>query len=174
MASEENRGKVYWFGTVPDNEGPGPDDADTDRDFVNLGAGYIVLDEDLGEGDGSTTAPWMKVTASIPSDFDNVDVDFIYYQTSEKEDLVGGAKNGTGNDAYPGVPPKFVDDEAKADKLDALVLRANGDGDTPAQNLWLKEDGVFSGRYEGYLRLTDADGDGSKPDDPEYYRQRRK
>ena len=165
MASEDNRGKVYWFGKIPDG-----DDADLDPDFVNLGAGYIELDEDQGEGDGSTTAPWMKITASIPSTFISnpagIDVDFIYYQTSEQEEIVGGAKNGTGDDAYPGEPPVFVDDEAKPDKLDALVLRANGDGDTPAQNLWLKEDGVFSGRYEGYLRLTDADGDGSKPDNP--------
>ena len=159
MASEDNRGKVYWFGTIPDQNNDGV------RDFVNLGAGYIVLDEDLGEGDGSTLAPWMKVTASIPSNFDNVDVDFIYYQTSEQEVIIGGKnKNAVDKDTNPnGYPstvaaPIFVDDEVK--KSDALVLRANGDGVPPVQNLWLKEDGVFSGRYEGYLRLTDADGDG--------------
>ncbi len=160
MASvEEQRGKVYWFGTVPDNQGPGDNDENDERDFVNLGAGYITLDEDQASGDGSTIAPWMKVTASIPSTFDNVDVEFIYYQTSGFEDIVGGAKDGTGTDAYPGVKPIFVDDEAN-EKRAALVLRANGDGDAPAQNLWLKEDGRFSGRYEGYLRLTDSDGDG--------------
>ena len=63
------------------------------------------------------------------------------------------------------VAPVFVDDEddADADEQDALVLRASADGNAPAQNLWLKEKGRFSGRYEGYLRLTDADGDGSSP-----------
>ena len=164
MASEDQRGKFYWFGTVPDNEGPGPDDADSDRDFVNLTGAYIELDEDVASGDGSTTAPWMKVTASIPAPFDNIDVDFIYYQTSEEEEIIGGRKKGAdyGSDATP----VFVDDENDADDPDALVLRANGDGVPPSQNLWLKEDGRFSGRYEGYLRLTDADGDGSKQDDP--------
>ena len=42
------------------------------------------------------------------------------------------------------------------------MLRASGDGNGPSQNLWLKEVDRFSGKYEGYLRLTDADGDGSK------------
>ena len=157
MASEDDRGKVYWFGTIPDQDG------DNNREFVNLGAGYIVLDEDQASGDGSTIAPWMKVTASIPDPWDNVDVDFIYYQTSEEEEIIGGGKKG----AYPpGVEtPVFVDDENKATEPDALVLRANGDGDAPSQNLRLKEDGRFSGRYEGYLRLTDSDGDGKCDDD---------
>ena len=70
-----------------------------------------------------------------------------------------------------GLEPVFFEDENKAKPADqdALVLRASGDGNVPFQNLHLKEVGRFSGLYEGYLRLTDADGDGSKPadgDDP--------
>ena len=49
-----------------------------------------------------------------------------------------------------------------------MVLRVSSDGNTPTQNLHLKEksDDRFSGIYEGYVRLTDADGDGSAVDDP--------
>ena len=155
MASAENdRGKFYWFGTIPDQDGDGS------PDFVNLTGEYITLDEDVASGDGSTTAPWMKVTASLPFP---VDVDFIYYQTSEEEELVGGRnRNPVSADnpnGYPdgAEPPLFVDNE-KNEKLAPLVL--NADGERDAQNLWLKEDGRFSGRYVGYLRLTDADGDG--------------
>jgi hypothetical protein len=159
-------GKVFWFGTV--NGG---------TDLVNLTGTYINLDEDLASGDGSTTAPWMKVTASLPF---AIDVDFIYYQTSEEEEIVGGLKqthyDGSvelGEDDPRSVPsnslaPDFVDDEVVTDDNldpDALVLRVTGDGETAVQNLWLKEDGRFSGRYEGYLILTDADGDGKCDDD---------
>ena len=47
---------------------------------------------------------------------------------------------------------------------DALALRASADGDPPNQNLWLKETGDFTGVYEGFLRLTDADGIGDADD----------
>ena len=105
----------------------------------------------------------MRVSAAIPATV-NVDVQYIYYQTSEEEEIVGDRKKSQyvevdGND----VSPVFVDDEDEDD--DPLVLRANGDGNTPYQNLHLKEVGRFSGKYEGFLRLTDADGDGSKPED---------
>ena len=45
------------------------------------------------------------------------------------------------------------------------MLRAIGDGNVPRQNLHLKEVGRFSGKYEGYLRITDADGDGDGDSD---------
>ena len=65
--------------------------------------------------------------------------------------LFGGAtKAGYGTDPNPAaeVSPVFVDDEddEDADEQDALVLRASADGNAPAQNLWLKEKGRFSGR----------------------------
>ena len=98
-----------------------------------------------------------------------ITVQYIYYQTSNEEVLFGGAtKAGYGTEPNPDadVSPIFVDDEddEDADEQDALVLRAGADGNVPAQNLWLKEKGRFSGRYEGFLRLTDADGDGSVKD----------
>ena len=47
---------------------------------------------------------------------------------------------------------------------DPLVLRVGADGTPPSQNLWLSETDHFSGRYEGFLRLTDADGNGGGTD----------
>ena len=54
--------------------------------------------------------------------------------------------------------------EEKADN-DALVVRVEtGNSAKDRKNLWLKETDIFSGRYEGYVRLTDPNGDGD--DDP--------
>ena len=156
MASEDDRGKFYWFGTF-DADGTGNDPGT----FENLTGQYIELDEDQAPGVEGSIAPWMQVTASIPQGA-TVTVEYIYYQTSKEEEIIGGKNmNDVSDDnpnGYPGEPPVFVDNEVK--KSDALVLRASADGNTPSQNLWLEENGRFSGRYEGFLRLTDADGDG--------------
>ena len=42
----------------------------------------------------------------------------------------------------------------------ALHVRVKSDGDDLTQNLHLKEKGRFSGVYQGFVRLTDANGDG--------------
>ena len=55
----------------------------------------------------------------------------------------------------------FTEDEI--DDNDALVVRAKSDGDKQSVNLFLEETGRFSGQYEGYVRLTDANGDGQDP-----------
>ena len=142
----------------------------------------MVRDEDFNPGTRGSIAPWMRVSAQVPADI-NLEVQFIYYQTSEEEEIVGGLKKANYLGYDDGNPdtdntviahldfdgedenfePVFVDDEDKddPDDQDALVLRASGDGNLPSQNLWLKEVGRFSGKYEGYLRLTDADGDGA-------------
>ena len=150
MAPKDD-GKVYWFGTVPDGEGG--------TNFVNL-ANFIVLDEDLSSGDSATgVAPWMRVTASIPSG-DTITVQFIYYQTSAEEEIVGGmtAAEYEADTALGDLVPVFEEDDANG-----LVLNASADGDQdpPSQHLWLKETGRFTGVYEGYVRLTDANGDGA-------------
>ncbi len=163
MADEDQRGKFFWFGTI--DLPVQPDGTDPPVTFVNLTGQYITLDEDTSSGDGQNTAPWMRVTASIPSG-STVVVQYIYYQTSSEEELVGGL-TGPDYTANSIESPVFFDDELDAEDPDPLILRANGDGDVPNQHLRLKENGRFSGRYEGYLRLTDADGDGSKPDNPD-------
>ena len=57
--------------------------------------------------------------------------------------------------------PEYTTDEKKADGK-ALVVEAQADGDTESVALWLQETDKFSGKYAGYLRLTDSDGDGSE------------
>ena len=60
-------------------------------DFADLD-NYIDRDEDFSPGDQGTIAPWMRVTAALPANT-NVGVDYIYYQTSEYEEIVGGKKS---------------------------------------------------------------------------------
>ena len=42
---------------------------------------------------------------------------------------------------------------------DALLVQVKSDGDDTTQQLWLKETDIFSGRYNGFVRLTDSNGD---------------
>ncbi len=48
--------------------------------------------------------------------------------------------------------------DEKADN-DALSVQVKSDGDDTSQKLWLKETDIFSGRYHGFVRLTDSNGD---------------
>ncbi len=50
---------------------------------------------------------------------------------------------------------------------DALMVQVKSDGDDTSQNLWLEETGRFDGKYQGFIRLTDANGDGSVDDNPD-------
>ena len=157
-------GKVLWFGIGPNPEYDPVSQLTTETIFRDLTDEFIELDEDLSTGDKGSVAPWMRISAQVP-DGKELDVQYVYYQTSEQEEIIGGKKKAT----YPaGVEtPEFVDDEdaAAADDQDALVLHVSGDGNDPTQNLRLKEKTRFSGIYEGYVRLTDANGDGSVDDD---------
>ena len=81
----------------------------------------------------------------------------------------GNAENGVDPDG------KCQDDGAEArkdpndvlytsdekSKNSALLVRASSDGNDSDANLYLTETGRFDGTYQGYLRLTDADGDGT-------------
>ncbi len=71
-------------------------------------------------------------------------------------------RNSTANDetANPAVVANVDYTSDEIEDNDALVVMAEGDGDKDSVNLYLQETGRFTGRYEGYLRLTDADGDG--------------
>ena len=59
-----------------------------------------------------------------------------------------------------GTAPDFTKAERKAGS--ALLMEARSDGRANKQSLWLKETSRFSGRYEGYLMLTDENG--NEPD----------
>ncbi len=161
-------GKVYWFG-VFDGDGAG---TTFQADFISL-AQYVELDEDRSSGTHGTVAPWMQVKVSMPTGA-TMSIQYVYYQTSEQEELIGGAFEDDieGDNPMKSVykqppdytgtkkaePPKFVDKEASANA--PLVVQVGADGVARSQNLWLKESGRFTGRYEGYVRLTDTNGDG--------------
>ena len=157
-------GKNYWFGTV--TTGDTPSDV-----VVDLGQ-YIERDEDFNPGTEGSIAPWMRVTAALPANV-SIDVQYIYYQTSELEEIIGGKTKSEYMPLADGkdVSPDFFDDEDldNPDNQDALILRVSSDGNTPTQNLHVKEKASdrFSGIFEGYIRLTDADGNGSEVTDGE-------
>ena len=168
-------GKIVWFGCVVASSVNTCAYSGSDANFKDL-KNYISLDEDLSSGVRNEIAPWMRVTASVPAG-QKVIIDYVYYQTSKPEVIIGGCQSGdytadTADDscvagAVGEDSPVFFDDEvpsATNTKPDALVLRASADGDAPNQNLWLKETGDFTGVYEGYVRLTDADGHGDSDD----------
>ena len=155
------------------------------------------MDEDASNGEASgNTAPWLRINASVP-DGSDIAILAIYYRTSEKEQLIGGEKYYTCDDDYTiyyGKGTTTVDawrcdqdsttqqeigfakergtdrvdytSNEKADN-DALLVQVKSDGDDTSQSLWLKETDIFSGRYNGFVRLTDANGDGSVDDNPD-------
>ena len=62
--------------------------------------------------------------------------------------------------------PVFTSDEIEDNTK--LTVLAKSDGDEQSVNLYLEETDRFTGRYEGFVRLTDANGDGSAAtDDPD-------
>ena len=130
-----------------------------DQEFMKLNK-YLAIDEDVGsgrvEGEGGAgnaeVAPWFSVQTSIDANA-AVRVMYVVYETSEREVLIGGQKEAGYTDE---TTPKFTKSETKDDS--ALVVEARSDGRASSQNLQLKETSRFSGRYEGYLRLTDENG----------------
>ena len=139
----------------------------------------LEVDEDRVSGSVSpNVAPWLAVNASVPAG-KQVHIYAIFYETSGVETMVGGrayyyCSDGDDPDEernsgwFCGSSPAGERDEnddveftrSEIDDNDELLLRARSDGDQDSVNLWLQETGLFTGRYEGYLRLTDPNGDG--------------
>ncbi len=172
---------VRFYGCI-DTDSAGCDD----NTIENL-KDYLTVDEDASNGNvGGDTAPWLSINASAPSTGPIV-ILAVYYRTSDEEDLVGGQvyhSCGTnltlvdrgGTDGWKCAPASGNDQNT--DKEDgtedvvytsneksrnqALVVRANADGDLEDRsvNLHLTETGIFDGVYQGFVRLTDANGDG--------------
>ena len=85
MAPKDD-GKVSWFGTVAVSS--------ADAVFGDLTGEYVNIDEDQYTGSVDRgIAPWMRVSVEVPANTTIV-VEYIYYQTSEEEELIGGAKDG--------------------------------------------------------------------------------
>ena len=121
------------------------------------------MDEDRGSGrvanEGGVlglaeVAPWLSLQKSLAEN-EEVEVMYIIYHTSEQEVLVGGRTLKV-YDAADNTPD-FTNAETKAESPLLLEARSDG-GQGNKQNLVLMETSRFSGRYEGYVRLTDENG----------------
>ena len=179
-------GKVRLFGFLQD-DGDGlftPTDTSTFRDL----SPYYSLDEDFGcipdptktdpDADCVDNGPWFDVTfENVPTGKD-ITVMYVYYETSSREEIVGGEKridyegsdkgtpdDNTDDDAPNGAEaPAFVDEEATAivSNQKALLASVGADGEQETRHLWLRETGWFTGTYVGYVRLTDSNGNGTE------------
>ena len=145
-----------------------------------LGAGSseaLIADEDRNTGGGSIP-PWLSVLANVPNGQDLVIV-AVLYETSDSEVIQGGAKCDAfiqdnadtadideedentcqTNSAQAADEPNYT--KAEIDNRRELIANVQGDNGFKARNLYLKEEGRFSGRYTGFIRLTDANGNGT-------------
>ncbi|MYF79901.1 MAG: hypothetical protein F4180_08700, partial [Chloroflexi bacterium] len=171
-------GNIRFFGCVTSAGscvlGSGADDELTDI------SSSLPVDEDRSSGSNSPSiAPWLVVNASVPADR-NVLIYAMYYETSGLEKMVGGSSyyhcgtssNEPDRNRLCGNSPAnerdgigdvvYTRDEVNGN--DELLLRVSSDGVERDVNLYLSETGLFTGRYEGYIRLTDANGDGTEID----------
>ena len=189
IASAEDGGVVKFFGRVNDgNESlMAGDNVNGLGPFGDIGA-YVSLDEDVISGE-ENTPPVMTLNISVPdASGSQVQLQVIYYETSGIEYIQGGDKcfgdpdNATGNlevdsadEARAAVQAACTSDEINSvtdrDENDAFVLHAESDEDAGADNgsggqkqLALIETGRFTGVFQGFLRLTDADGNGPDAD----------
>ena len=183
----DNGAVVRFFGCVDGvgNEGHDGRCDDASETVVNL-KDYIEVDEDASNGEASgNTPPWLGINASVPASSEIV-IHAIYYRTSDMESLIGGDTYRTcGNDTAPSendsgwtcatgtlatsaMPDDiaFTDDEIEDNDPLVVLAEADGEGvgDSDSVNLRLQETGRFTGRYEGYLRLTDSNGSGKDTD----------
>ena len=113
IASQANRGVVKFFGTVTTVILRTLTDI---HSFKEL-SGYVTLDEDVGSGD-INTPPYMVIRVNVPAG-QTVTVQVIYYETSDKENLVGG-------DAYCADGADADDDDDRDGNADDGV---NADGE---------------------------------------------
>ena len=141
-----------------------------------LGAGSsrsLIADEDRNSG-GGNIPPWLTVLANVTSGRDLVIV-AVLYETSDQEVIQGGVacdEITTGenmgdckvNSAQADDRPNYT--TAEISNKQALIARVQGDNGYIARNLYLKETGRFTGKYTGYIRLTDANGNGGADSPP--------
>lgn len=168
IASAKDGGVVKFFGRVNDGNGLGV--------FEDIGD-YISLDEDVISGD-LNTQPAMAVNVSVPrapgtTGTPEVQLQLIYYETSGIEYILGDERCFADPDDTPApntdramvqaaCTAKEIENLNDDDLGDKFVLYAESDEDAAddRRHLALVETGRFTGVFQGYLRLTDADGDG--------------
>ena len=179
-------GVVKFFGRVNDGNaavaeeptaaegdgigGPGP--------FRDIGT-WIKIDEDVISGD-TDIAPAIKLNVSVPNG-GSVQLQLIYYETSGIEYIEGGIQcvdepekaaaddlqsfaqaECTADERKPGTEDEPNKDNAKFVLYAESDEDAGGDGTDAShrKNLALIETGRFTGVFQGFMQLTDADGIG--------------
>ena len=180
---------VQWYGYVLDDGDnySGLTDQQRVEQLVNLGSSgastrTLIADEDRTSG-SDDIAPWMVVQANVQP-LKKVVIVAVAYETSKREIITGGkvcplkysaddaSRTGSTvreNDCEPNSAQFDVDENAPnftrselSGRGHKLMAKVEGAGDL-ALNLSLKETAPFSGTYTGFIRLTDADGDGVGP-----------
>lgn len=151
---------VRFFGTVS---------GVNDDKFMDLEA-YVRIDEDVISA-GVESAPTAVLLLDIPANA-TLTLQLIYYETSDIEYIMGGERCRPAVVATPALtdPAKGTQATCTSDELDddpekrdLFVAEAASDGNIGEQNLYLRETGRFTGVFEGFVRLTDADGNGTDP-----------
>ncbi len=163
-------GKIRFFGCITGEAACDP--ASSNNDALSDITSSLRVDEDRSAGSiNPNIGPWLAINAGVPADVDII-IYAIYYETSDQEDLVGGLAycderlesdgtcpnpNANLND-HSGIVA-FTEDEVEEN--DALLAQVTSDGNVQSSNLHLTETGLFTGTYQGFVRLTDPNGDGS-------------
>ena len=170
-------GVVKFFGRVNDGLAVGATGGDDVADFgpfKDIGAN-ISLDEDVISGE-ENEPPVMTLNISVPDGAAGssgmVQLQVIYYETSGTEFIIGGGADDVDvckEDLHLEEAGSRTHQQAActADEVEdgaAYVLHAESDEDAAddKRDLALVETGRFTGIFQGYLRLTDADGDGKE------------
>ena len=163
---------MRFFGTLIDTPGGGtwtPPDDITPGDFIDL-EDYVRVDEDVLSGN-EISAATAVLLLDVPPEA-TLTLELIYYETSDIEYIMGGEECRPAVVETPSVddPAKGTQATCTSDELgdgpddrDSFVAEATSDGNIGEQNLYLRETGRFTGIFEGFVRLTDADGNGTDP-----------
>ena len=178
---------VQWYGYVVDS-GTTVDAAYVRNNvstLINLGSSgmgtrpvNLIADEDRTSGSTEDDiAPWMVVQANVQPG-KKLQIVAVAYETSERETITGGVTCGvTYSEADASAPnsrvteghcksngeqsstqPNFTTSELSG-KGSKLVAEVRGVG-AESLRLSLKETMPFTGTYTGFVRLTDANGNG--------------
>lgn len=160
-------GKVVFFGRVSD-------DGTNFGKFMEIGQ-FVKLDEDVvsGETDPGNTPPAMSLNISVPRG-GSIQLQLIYYETSGIDYIQGGddcftgARSADRTERYIAqamCTSKEMERDANGNGAPFVVYaESDEDAGDSRRNLALVETGLFTGVFQGELRLTDADGNGGEND----------
>lgn len=179
IADPKQGGVVKFFGRVSTNDATFTDDGE---EFMDIGK-WVKIDEDVVSGD-TNVQPAIKLNVNVPNN-GAVQLQVIFYETSGIEYIQGGIQCEDTPEDFPADVKKFAQAACTADERKpgtdeepnkgnaSFVLYAESDEDAGGdgtetshkKNLALIETGRFTGVFQGYLQLTDADGIGGTGDD---------